>query len=217
MTRWSDGLGRTIVIAAIAGSLFAGFLALAPRLTASESQAAPAVTPTTSPLLATSSLPGISDPVVAAPAEPLDVEVTVTTEPPATTVTTTPTTVPTVTRTGPEYGPVEAHDGSIELEVDARSASDADAAGVIVEGDEIQWRFTITNVSDEELWGAYVYLELHGPAACDETNLEPGDSTNCWIATTAVEGSHTAEAWATAWTTDRLVMDEIFYSFTVTL
>ena len=213
MTRWSDGLGRTIVIAAIAGSLFAGFLALAPRLTASESQTAQTVPDTTLPLLATSSLPGISDPVVAVPGAPIDVQVTVTTDPTGAADTTVPAETATTTTTVPD----PALDGTIGLAVEARNADDADVDGVLVEGDEIQWRFTVTNNSDEELWGTYVYLELHGPAWCEDTNLEPGASTDCWIATRAVEGSHTAQAWSTAWTTDRLVKDKIEYSFQVSL
>ena len=75
--------------------------------------------------------------------------------------------------------PDPALDGTIELTVEARNADDADVDGVLVEGDGIQWRFTVTNTSDEELWGTYVYLELHGPAWCEDTNLEPGASTDC--------------------------------------
>jgi hypothetical protein len=208
MTRWSDGLGRTIVIAAIAGSLFAGFLALAPRLTASEAETAPAGSDTALPLLATSSLPGISDPVVAVPAGPVDVQVTVTTDPPSATDTTLPDEPSTTTVPDP------ALDGTIEMSVEA---SDTDLDGVLIEGDEIQWRFSVTNTSNEELWGAYVYLELHGPAWCEQTNLEPGESTDCWITTQAVEGAHTAQAWSTAWTIDRLVKAKIEYAFEVTL
>lgn len=213
MTRWSDGLGRTIIIAAVAGSLFAGFLALTPRLTASDSRAA-VVTSTTQPSVVESTLPGISDPVVAVPAPSENAQVTVTTEPPATTVTTNASD-PVATSTTVPVDP--AFDGSLELTVEARTADEAHAHGVIVEGDELQWRFTLSNVSDEELWGAYVYLELEGPAWCDEHNLQPGESTDCWIATTAVEGVHTAQAWATAWTLDHIVKDAIDYTFEVTL
>lgn len=213
MPRWSDGLGRTIVIAAIAGTLFAGFLALTPRLTASTVDTVP--TTTTVASAPESALPGIADPVVAVPVAPVDVQVTVTTEPPVSespdpSVQVDPSTT-TTTIADPGF------DGSIRLTVEARNAADAHAGGVFVEGDEIQWRFTVENVSDEELWGTYVYLELHGPAWCDEHNLQAGESTDCWIATTAVEGHHTAEAWATAWTIDRLVKDRIEYTFQVTL
>lgn len=212
MSRWSDGLGRTIIIAGVAGALFAGFLALAPRLTAGDT--ATASTTTLPAPAASTSLPGISDPVVAVPGTSGDIAVTVTTEPPTTTTTTTVAATadadsPTTTSTPPL-------DGLIELSVDARSASNAHPDGLIVEGDQIQWRFTLRNVSDEELWGAYVFLELHGPAECEDHNLEPGEATDCWIATTAVEGTHTAEVWGTAWTLDRIVMDEMTYTFEVT-
>jgi hypothetical protein len=213
MNRLPDGIGRTIVIAVIAGGLFAGFLALAPRLTASETEAAPATSTSTLPLLATSSLPGISDPVVAVPDTAPDVQVTVTTAPALAASSTTSATAPAATSTTV----VPPSDGSIELTVDARNASDADSDGAFVEGDEIQWRFQVTNTSDEELWGAYVYLELHGPADCDVHNLLPGESTDCWIVTSAVEGTHTAKAWATAWTTERIVADDLEFTFQVTL
>lgn len=206
MSRWSEGLGRTVIIAGIAGSVFAGFLALTPRLTAADVSGA---TDTSAPPAVESSLPGIADPVIAVPDRPVDVSVTVTTAPtegPAERGTTT-TTLP--------IDP--AFDGTIDLSVDARNATDADALGVLIEGDEIQWRFTLTNTSAEELWGAYVFLELHGAAWCDEHHLEPGGKTECWLATTAVEGIHTAEAWATAWTVDRIVKDQIHYTFEVTL
>lgn len=209
MNRWSDGLGRTIVIAGIAGALFAGFLALTPRLTAADVAAIPTTTASTSVV---SSLPGISDPVVAVPTTALDVQVTVTTDP--VTTTTVPLTDPTTTSTLPVD---PGYDGTIELTVEARNATDARPDGLLVEGDQIQWHFTVTNDSDEDLWGAYVYLELHGPAWCDDNRLAARESTNCWIATTAVEGSWTAEAWATAWTLDRIVKDQIEYSFDVTL
>lgn len=210
MSRWSDGLGRTIVIAGIAGALFAGFLALTPRITAADVAATPT---TTGPTSVASSLPGISDPVVPVPTTALDVQVTVTTDPVNTTTTMASDTDPTLTTLPPDPG----YDGTITLGVEARNSTDAHARGLIVEGDEIQWRFTLTNESDEELWGAYVYLELHGPAWCDAHNLQPGESTDCWIATTAVEGTWTANAWATAWTVDRIVKDRIDYTFDVTV
>ena len=214
MMRWTDGVGRTIIIAGIAGALFAGFLALTPRLTASNSSS---VTPTTAvtSTAATSALPSISDPVEAVPSTGDDFDVTVTTD---ATTTTAPTT--TVTTAGDSTTTTSTmvdgrHDGTISLAVEARGPRDAKEEGILVEGDEIQWRFLVTNESDRELWGTYVYLELHGPAWCDEHNLEPGESTDCWLVTTAVEGSHTAEAWATAWTLERQVAAEVRYSFTV--
>lgn len=208
MTGWSDGLGRTIVIATIAGSLFAGFLALAPRLPASEAQPGGAMTATTMPVRA--ALPGISDPAVAVPGEPIDVQGTVITGAPTSTVPTDPTAVTTIP-------PDPGFDGSIELTVEASNADDSNDTGILVEGDEIQWRFRLTNASDEELWGAFVYLELHGPTRCEAHNLQPGEYTDCWIATRAVEGTHVAEAWATAWTTDRIVKADLEYGFQVSL
>jgi hypothetical protein len=206
MPRWSDGVGRTVLVAGIAGALFAGFLALTPRLTASQ-VALPTATTVTGPVA--TSLPGIADPVVAIP---VDVQVTVTTEP--------VTVLPPTGEDSPE-SPGELPDpsfgGTIQMAVDARPAGAAAAEGILVEGEELQWRFTVENTSAEELWGTYVYLELHGPASCDQHHLLPGASTDCWIATTAVEGIHTAHAWATSWTLDRQVRATIQYSFEVTL
>lgn len=212
MSRWPEGFGRTLFITVVAGSVFAAFLSVAPRLTAGSGDEA---TTTTGAVALATTLPSISEPVVAVPIVPSDVQVTVTSTPvrtdrPSGTTAIGPSTTTTTI-------PDPAMDGSISIDVDARTAAEADENGIFVEGDQIQWRFTVTNESSEELWGAYVYLELHGPAPCDVRNLRPGRSTDCWIATRAVEGVHTAQAWATAWTLDRQVRAEISYSFEVIL
>ena len=65
-----DSVGRTAMIAVIAGVLFAGFLALTPRLTAGTQEAAgPAVVATTVPAVSQNV---VSDPVVAIPASSFD-------------------------------------------------------------------------------------------------------------------------------------------------
>ena len=229
MQRWSDGLGRTIIIAGIAGSLFAGFLALAPRLTASNATPAPGTPSPTAPLAESISLPSISDPVIAVPADPVDavdpVETTATAPADSATNGTmtidtpliamaTSSTTSTIAETPTTMLP--ALDGSITLTIERRVAGDSESAETFLEGEEIEWRFVVTNTSGEELWGTYAYLERHGEVPCDATNLQPGESTDCWIVTVAEEGIHTAEAWATAWTTDRLVAVEIDSTFEVT-
>lgn len=204
LRRLNDGAGRTAVIAGLAGLLFAGFLLLTPRLTASGSDTtAPVATPSRP-----SGLPTISEPILVA-TSPVDIQVTMTTP---------PTTVPEHDYPAPA-GPYDqglvadrAYDGTIRLRVEAQPAAND---GPLSEGDQVTWRFTVDNMSDEQLWAVYVFLEFEGPATCDSLHLLPGGSTDCWITSTEYEGTWTAEAWATAWTLDRIVKDRIYYSYTV--
>ncbi len=196
-------VGRTVLIAGVAALVFAGFLGLTPRLTGSGPENA-------APTVIGAGLPSLSDPVDTAPAEPLDIEVQIVDPESAS-----PSLPPTTSVTTLAIDPGRA--GFIEMGVQANGPRQAEGAVIAVEGDEIEWRFRVENIGGQELWGVYVFLELHGPALCEARNLKPGEMTHCWIATPAVEGTHGAQAWATAWTTEHIVSDQITYTFTVTL
>jgi hypothetical protein len=196
MTRLPDGVGRTIFIAALAGVMFAGFLLVTPRLTASTGDQTPgAVGGTTSTSTAAAT--------------------TTTTAATTTTVAATTTTTSLTTSTTEPRLPVNGYDGTVELGVYFEGEADGKEFGVIEHGDTITWRLHVVNESAEKLWGVYAYLELHGPAACDDRILAPGESTDCWIETRAVVGSHQAQAWVNAWTLTRIVKDMVFTDFVV--
>jgi hypothetical protein len=63
--------------------------------------------------------------------------------------------------------------------------------------------------------GVYVYLEGYGRVTCDATYLAPGETTDCWAATKVWTGEQSADAWATAWTLEPQVADEISYDYYV--
>ncbi len=212
MTSEGDGVGRTVLIAVAAAVVFAGFIVLAPRLTATSSEEGAAAA--AGPAVA-GDLPNIGDTAPGSSEAPLDIEVEITQPevlPPGTATSSQP---PTTSLSA--AAPQPPTPGMVALEVDAKGPREAVGTAIAIEGDEIEWRFHVENVSETELWGIYVYLELHGPTWCEHRNLRPGEATDCWIATNAVEGDHTAAAWVTAWTLDHIVADQLEYSFTVTL
>lgn len=190
--RIPDGVGRTIFIAALAGIMFAGFLLVTPRLTASTADATPG-----------SGSPG--ETTTTSMAATTTTEVVTSTSIPMTTTTTLPPTTTTQPRTT-----ADGYDGTVVLGLYFEGEADGKEAGLIEHGDTIQWRLHVTNASEGTLWGVFAYLELHGPVPCDNRILEPGESTDCWIESRAVEGNHTAQAWVNAWTLTRMVKDMVF-------
>jgi hypothetical protein len=195
MTRLPNGLGRTIFIAALAGVMFAAFLLVTPRLTASSAGAESAATTTTT------HLPVATTSTTTAPT-------TTTTVEPSTTTMATPTTLEPRT-------PANGYDGTVVLGLYFEGEADGKEFGVIERGDTITWRLHVTNASEGTLWGVYAYLELHGPAPCEDRILEPGESTDCWIESRAFVGTEEAQAWANAWTLTRMVKDMVFADVTV--
>jgi hypothetical protein len=193
MTRLPDGIGRTIFIAALAGIMFAAFLLVTPRLTASTTADPPADSATTTSV---------------APTTTMATTTTTRAEPTTTTVVSRPTT--------PEpRDPANGYDGTVTLGLYFEGEASRKEFGVIEQGDTIEWRLHVTNASDGTLWGVYAYLELHGPAKCEAHILEPGESTDCWVESRAVEGKHEAQAWVNAWTLTRMVKDMVFADLTV--
>ena len=137
-----DSVGRTAMIAVIAGVLFAGFLALTPRLTAGTQEAAsPAVVTTTVPAVTQN---GVSDPVVAIPVSAFDgwdQDV----EAPETTV-----------ASDEDWGDEEdgtddraEDDGSLTLAIELRGPRDGKETVIISEGDIVEWFVRVSNTSGE--------------------------------------------------------------------
>jgi len=210
------------VIALIAGGLFTAFVLITPRFAATGS-ATPRPEPIEQSLPAaeTQAAPTTTIPVTQAPADGAPVEAV-----PAIPTTTLPqSTAPGATiPTAPERDPIEMtrpsglhYDGTLALalELSADEASPDD--DTFSRGDELTWRFRVSNVSDEELWGIFVFLELHGRASCDGSHLLPGETLDCWATTRAIDGTHVAEAWANAWTLDRQVAAALDHVFVVSL
>ena len=77
------------------------------------------------------------------------------------------------------------------------------------------WSITVSNQGEEYLWGVYAYLEGFGPVMCDDRQLDIGASTSCLTDQTVWTGEHRAVAWATAWTLDRMVHEEVFLPYVV--
>ncbi len=50
---------------------------------------------------------------------------------------------------------------------------------------------------------------------CGDTYLAPGGKTDCWAADEVWAGEQSADAWATAWTLERQVADEISHDYYV--
>lgn len=194
-TRLPEGIGRTIFIAALAGVMFAAFLLVTPRLTASTGPGAGGTAEDT-----TTTTGAVITTTTAAPS-------TTTVVAPATTVPVTPTTLPEALD--------PAYDGTVTLGVYVEGEGEGKEFGVVEDGDTIKWRLHVTNASDGTLWGVYAYVELFGPARCDAHILEPGESTDCWVSGRAFEGTLRAEAWVNAWTLTRMVKDKAFLDLTV--
>jgi len=193
MTRLPNGLGRTIFIAALAGVMFAGFLLVTPRLTASSRDGEPATTTTVPPTTTSTTLAPVT---------------TTTTRPAVTTTTTLPVDPEAVT---PENG----YDGTVTLGVYFEGDGGGKEYAELHDGGTIKWRLHVVNSSDEKLWGVFAYLELNGPAACEDHILDPGESTDCWVTGPAADGAYVAEAWVNAWTLTAMVKDKVFVDFVV--
>ncbi len=58
-----------------------------------------------------------------------------------------------------------------------------------------------------------MYLEGYGRVTCDATYLAPGEMTDCWAADEVWTSEQSADAWATVWTLERQVADEISYDY----
>ena len=205
----TDRFGPALRALALAAAVFALVAIIAPRLgiTGSAKSSTPASAP--SPV----ATPARLDQVPEDPSAVGGTEVTTTTMPEATTTTmpeATTTTMPEVTTTT-----VPPDGAAIELSIEMITGATDKESSMLAEGDPITWRLIIANVGDEHLWGAYAFLELHGPAWCEEHQLAPGAATSCWIDTIAVEGQHQAEAWATAWTQNRMVETDLRHDFVV--
>ena len=210
MNNMPDSVTRTVLIAVIAGALFAGFLALTPRLTAGTQTSAtegPAAVVTAIPELPELPAISIADPVISVPEasyldgfeeEPVEEEW----------IDETP-----VTTTMPASGPTP--DGTLTLTVELLGPRDGKETVILEDEDMVDWHFRATNSSSEELWGVYVYLEGYGHVTCDDTYLAPGETTDCWAATKVWTGEQSADAWATAWTLEPQVADEISYDYYV--
>lgn len=98
--------------------------------------------------------------------------------------------------------------GAIVLEV---GISDSDLS----DGATTQWLISITNEGDEYLWGVYAYLEGYGEISCADRQLAIGQSTSCTARGKVFAGDHVAEAWATAWTINRMVEASATIPYTV--
>jgi len=187
------------MIAVIAGVVFAAFLALTPRLTASQTTETDtaAVVATTVPE-ATQNV--VSEPVVAVPgidafdgfdSEPVEDE-----------------DVPNANQ------PVI--DGSLTMTVELLGPLEGKEVVIIEDEDTVEWVFRVTNSGTEKLYGVYVFLEGAGHVWCDTTYLAPGTTTQCSTTDEVWYGDYTAFAWATAWTTEIQVATEISYDYSVT-
>jgi hypothetical protein len=207
----SDSTGRTAMIAVIAGVVFAAFLALTPRLTASQTTEVDtaAVVATTIPE-ATQNV--ISEPVVAVPGidafdgfdpEPVEEEV-----------------VPEEWIDEPVDEDVASPhkpviDGSLTMTVELLGPLEGKEVAIIGDEDFVEWVFRVTNSGTEELYGVYVFLEGAGHVWCGATYLAPGTTTQCSITDEVWYGDHTAFSWATAWTTEIQVATEVSYDYSV--
>jgi len=196
MTTQKDGVGRSALIAIVTGTLFAGFVMIAPRLVASTQSTGDR--PSLAPMVAAAHMTRI---------------VHDSSQGPATTPTTAPESTPTTEAPRPRVvGGVE--DGSVELTASPAPPRDGKGSEVIRDGDEVAWTITVTATNDE-LWGIYVFLEGAGHAPCDSKHLEAGESATCLVSDRVYTDDTGAEVWVDAWTADRWVTDTIFPQFTV--
>jgi len=193
-----DGIGRTLFIAALAGSIFAAFLLVTPRLAAIGGE------------VAAGSVGAIPGTTTTAPSTTTAAAVTSTTTSAVTT-----TTAGTGGLPSSEEPLVLHYDGTIRLSVIAEGPLGGKEWSLIADGDEITWRLHIENTSDERLWGVFAWLELGGRAECDSHRLAPKAEMDCLVTTTAYAGDWVAEAWVDAWTSTRQVRDKVFYELHV--
>jgi len=219
-----ENLGRTVLIAVIAGVLFAGFLALTPRLTAGSQpeEVGPAAVPATAPADPVQEAPGLdgfdtSEDVVEETHEP---------EP-------APADCPpcececandeweedeewageerdddcwsddTCNDSNGDHETV--FDDTLALAVEVFGEADGKESVILRDFDAARFQIRLDNTSDEELWGVFAYLEGYGPISCMESHLDPGEHTACTVTDTVYSGTHTGEVWANAWTTQHQV------------
>jgi hypothetical protein len=216
MRSTNDSLGRTVMIAVIAGVLFAGFLALTPRLTAgsqTEDQIGPAAVD--APGMAETA---VSDPIVAIPGVAFDgfdggnsyVEQEA--------------------DDGTDWSEDESSgddewadeddsetvfDGSLGLTVEVFGPSDGKESVILNDYDIARFQITVDNESSEELWGLFVYLEGYGEVECGTSHLTAGDRVDCVAYDVVYSGTDTAEVWANAWTSEHQVGVEVAHDFYV--
>jgi hypothetical protein len=194
-------------IGALAVALVALTAIVAPRL-ASSSGGGSAGTSTTSSTTSSTTTSTTAAPA-AASLPPAGLSAT-TTAPPAGT-----TTAPGTTTTAAAPG-LPSDDAQVRLYlVGTRAAAGGPERSNFVDGEVIGWHFRVSNTGEEYLWGVYVYLELYGRVACEDRRLEPGASTDCRAETTAWAGVNEAVAWVTAWTSRRMLFDELSYRYLV--
>jgi hypothetical protein len=89
-------------------------------------------------------------------------------------------------------------------------------AGALVDRSPVEWSIEVTNISDERLWGLFVYMEYAGRADCDRSILDPGRAATCTVEDVAYAGDSVADVWATAWNIDAVMSaDRILQPYTV--
>jgi len=207
--RLPDGAGRTLFVAGLAGSIFAAFLIVTPKLTAT---GADVVGESIGGMPATTSVTSVTTTTTAATTTTAVAVTTTTTPPPTTTLPATTTT--TTTMTGEPMTPGSGYDGTVHLSVTATGPPGSEWSA-IRDGDQISWTFHVTNTTDQELWGVFVWLEFVGRAQCEAHHLWPMGDTDCLVTSTAEAGEQTAEVWVNAWTTSRQVKDKVFFHYRV--
>jgi hypothetical protein len=163
---------RTAMIAVTAGVVFTAFLALTPRLTASETPEpdVAAVVSTTAPERA------ISEPVVSVSgadafdgfdADPVEEEVGLEEWPDES------------GDEGLENENESVIDGSLTMTVEVLGPREGKEVVIIEDEDTVEWSLAVTNSGTEDLHGVFVYVEGAGPALCDTTYLAPGSTAQC--------------------------------------
>ena len=199
------------MIAVIAGVVFAAFLALTPRLTASQTteQDPAAVVATTMPEVTQDA---ISEPVVAVADvgafdgfDPDPVEEEVVPE----------EWIDEPAEEGPSNETTPVIDGSLTMTIELLGPREGKEVVIIEDEDTVEWSLRVTNTGTEKLYGVYAFLEGAGHAFCDTTYLAPGSTAQCSITDEVWYGEHTAFAWANAWTTEIQVAAEISYDYSV--
>lgn len=93
---------------------------------------------------------------------------------------------------------------------------DTHSSGSLSDRSVVEWTIEVTNVSDERLWGLFVFMERAGRAECDHRILDPGETSFCTIDNLAYAGDQIADVWATAWNIEAdMSADRILHPYTV--
>ncbi|MBU1864956.1 MAG: hypothetical protein KKE89_00975 [Actinobacteria bacterium] len=114
-----------------------------------------------------------------------------------------------------ELVPAVAPEPAVHIDDDAIDVDLASTDASLEDGATATWEITITNQGTEYLWGVYAYLEGLGEVPCGSRQLDIGASTTCSAQQLVWEGDTEAVAWATAWTTERMVEEETSLTLTV--